>query len=116
MNTNEFKKIIKKAVIEALREELPNIITEVLKSSNNRITEEKQNFNFSSNDVSRADFRQSIINKMGLNIDVPQSPNNLQIINKVNEDGERINPYLNFIMDTAANMTPADRSGLRNLD
>lgn len=114
MDHNKFKNLIKKAVVEALREELPNIVSEVIKSSNKGKINERQDFNFNSSDISRADFRQSVITKMGLN--TPPSSNNLQIIDKVNEDGERINPYLNFIMDTAVNMTPADRSGLRNLD
>ena len=41
----------------------------------------------------------------------------LKIIDKVDEStGERINPYLNFIADAANNMTPQDKSGLRQLD
>ena len=43
--------------------------------------------------------------------------NDLKVIDKVDEStGEKVNPYLNFIADAAANMTPMDRSGLRNLE
>ena len=33
------------------------------------------------------------------------------VVDTVNE-----NPYMNFIMDAAANMTPQDKSGLSRLD
>jgi hypothetical protein len=43
--------------------------------------------------------------------------NDLKVIDAVDEStGEKVNPYLAFINDAAANMSPMDRSGLRQLD
>ena len=55
--------------------------------------------------------------KMGAEFGFQPQRNDLKVIDKVDEStGEKVNPYLNFIADAAANMTAHDRSGLRNLD
>lgn len=120
MNVKLFKKLIREAVIEALHEELPDIINEVMDKQNKQPLRENKTFNFTSADVSPlpGDVRNSLAAKMGMEFGftTPQR-NDLKVIDKVDEStGERINPYLNFIADAAANMTPMDKSGLRNLD
>jgi hypothetical protein len=41
----------------------------------------------------------------------------LKVIDAVDEStGEKVNPYMAFINDAANNMSPMDRSGLRQLD
>jgi hypothetical protein len=40
----------------------------------------------------------------------------LEVINAVDEvTGERVNPFAAFLADSAANMTPQERAGLKNL-
>jgi hypothetical protein len=40
----------------------------------------------------------------------------LKVIDSVDSlTGEKVNPYLNFITDAAANMTPQEKAGLKNL-
>jgi hypothetical protein len=55
---------------------------------------------------------------MGMEFGLLQSQlNELKVINAVDDStGEKINPFAAFIADAAANMSPMDRSGLRNLD
>jgi len=46
-----------------------------------------------------------------------QPQQQLKVIDAVDEaTGEKVNPFAAFIADAAANMTPMDRSGLRQLD
>jgi hypothetical protein len=46
----------------------------------------------------------------------PQSLTKLEVIDAVDENtGEKVNPYLAFLNDSAANMTPQERAGLKNL-
>lgn len=128
MNIKAFKRLIKEAVSEAIYEELPEILEEVLRKQNKqalREGNETTNFNFTSNDVptSRlpADVRNSLAAKIGgtMGFQQPAQPAmpKLEIINKVDEQtGQAVNPYLAFIADAAANMTPQERSGLQNLD
>ena len=81
---------------------------------------ENKTFNFTSADVSplSGDVRNSLMAKMGAEFGfTPPQRNDLKVIDRVDETtGEKVNPYLNFIADAAANMTPMDKSGLRNLD
>ena len=120
MNVKLFKKLIREAVIEALHEELPDIINETLAKQNKQPIREGKTFNFTSADVSPlpGDVRSSLMTKMGAEFGFQQPQrSDLKVIDKVDEStGEKLNPYLNFIADAAANMTPMDRSGLRNLD
>jgi hypothetical protein len=56
--------------------------------------------------------------KMGAEFGFQQPQrNDLKVIDAVDEStGEKVNPYMAFINDAAANMSPMDRSGLRQLD
>ena len=120
MNVKLFKKLIREAVIEALHEELPEIISEVLASQNKQQLRENRTFNFTSADIAPlpGDVRSSLMAKMGAEFGFQQPQrSDLKVIDAVDEStGEKVNPYLAFINDSAANMSPMDRSGLRNLD
>jgi hypothetical protein len=118
MNVKLFKKLIKEAVAEAIYEELPEILNEVLSQNKQPLREEKT-FNFTSTDVMplSGDVRSSLMAKMGAEFGFQPPQPALKVIDAVDEStGEKVNPYLNFIADAAANMSPMDRSGLRNLD
>lgn len=106
MKIDLFKKLIKEAVAEAVREELTNILGEQqTKPKLNHLQE--QNFNFTSNDVmtTRTNLREKMGNMFGF--EEPQS--------QLKVDNNSENPYLAFIADAASNMTPQERSGLKNL-
>lgn len=118
MKANAFKKLIKEAVAEAVREELQEIFTQQ-KSIPSPIREMKT-VSFTSNDIAGVtDVRAQLRAQMGEAFGFSQQSvtNNLKIIDAVDPStGDKINPYLNFIADAAANMSAADRSGLRQLD
>jgi hypothetical protein len=120
MNIKLFKKLIKEAVTEAIYEELPDIINEVLAKQNKQTLREGKTMSFTSADVAplSGDVRSSLMAKMGAEFGFQQPQrNDLKVIDAVDEStGEKVNPYLAFINDAAANMSPMDRSGLRNLD
>jgi hypothetical protein len=119
MNIKLFKKLIKEAVTEAIYEELPDIINEALAKQNKSPLRENKTFNFTSADVAPlpGDVRSSLMAKMGAEFGFQQPQQALKVIDAVDEStGEKVNPYLAFIADSAANMTPMDKSGLRNLD
>jgi hypothetical protein len=120
MNIKLFKKLIKEAVTEAIYEELPDIINEVLTKQNKQTLREGKTISFTSADVAplSGDVRSSLMAKMGAEFGFQQPQrNDLKVIDAVDEStGEKVNPYLAFINDAAANMSPMDRSGLRQLD
>ena len=119
MNVKLFKKLIKEAVTEAIYEELPDIINEALAKQNKQPLRENKSFNFTSADVSPlpGDARSSLMAKMGAEFGFQSPAPQLKVIDAVDETtGEKVNPYLAFIADAANNMTPMDKSGLRNLD
>ena len=119
MNVKLFKKLIREAVIEALHEELPDIINEVLAKQNKQPLRENKSFNFTSADAAPlpGDVRSLLMAKMGAEFGFQPQRNDLKVIDAVDEStGEKVNPYLAFINDAAANMSPMDRSGLRNLE
>ena len=119
MNIKVFKKLIKEAVTEAIYEELPDIINEVLAKQNKQTLRENKSFNFTSADVQplAGDVRSSLMAKMGAEFGFQPQRNDLKVIDAVDEStGEKINPYLAFINDAANNMSPMDRSGVRQLD
>jgi len=118
MNVKLFKKLIREAVIEALHEELPDIINETLAKQNKQPIREGKTFNFTSADAQLpGDVRSSLMAKMGAEFGFQPQRNDLKVIDAVDEStGERVNPYLAFINDAANNMSPMDRSGLRQLD
>jgi hypothetical protein len=117
MNVKSFKNLIKEAVSEAVREELQAILIENQKPQAS--LKESKTINFTSEDINGInDVRTQLRSKMGNmfgfsqpNI-TPLSNNGIPlVVDTVNE-----NPYMNFIMDAAANMTPQDKSGLSRLD
>jgi hypothetical protein len=120
MNVKVFKKLIKEAVVEAIYEELPDMIDEALTKQNKQQLHENKSFNFTSADIAplSGDVRNSLMAKMGAEFGFQQPQrNDLKVIDAVDPStGEKVNPYLAFINDAAANMTPMDRSGLRNLE
>ena len=120
MNIKLFKKLIKEAVTEAIYEELPDIINEVLIKQSKQILREGKTMSFTSADVAplSGDVRSSLMAKMGTEFGFQQPQrNDLKVIDAVDDNtGERVNPYLAFINDAANNMSPMDRSGLRQLD
>lgn len=108
MKIDLFKKLIKEAVAEAVREELTNILGEQqTKPKVNSLQE--QNLNFTSNDVMTT--RTNIREKMGSMFGFEEPTNNSTL--KIDNSAE--NPYLAFLADSAANMTPQERAGLKNL-
>jgi hypothetical protein len=119
MNVKLFKKLIKEAVVEAIYEELPDMIDEALAKQNKQPLHENKSFNFTSTDVNPlpGDVRNSLMAKMGAEFGFQQPQrNDLKIIDDVDPStGEKLNPYLAFINDAANNMTAQDISGLRNL-
>jgi hypothetical protein len=120
MNIKLFKKLIKEAVTEAIYEELPDLIEEALAKHNKQPLNENRTMSFTSADVAplSGDVRSSLMAKMGAEFGFQQPQHtDLKVIDQVDEStGEKVNPYLNFIADAAANMSPMDRSGLRQLD
>jgi hypothetical protein len=112
MNVKAFKNLIKEAVAEAVREELHAVLNEN-KSINS--LQENKTFNFTSNDISNAgDIKAQLRSKMGaaFGFEQPAVSNNgvPLVIDKTNE-----NPFANFIVDAALNMTAQDKAGLNNL-
>ena len=120
MNIKLFKKLIKEAVAEAMYEELPDIINEVLAKQNKQPLTENRTMSFTSADAQPlpGDVRNSLMAKMGAEFGFQQPQrNDLKVIDAVDEStGEKVNPYLAFLNDAAANMSQMDRSGLRQLD
>jgi hypothetical protein len=112
MKVDLFKKLIKEAVAEAVREELNTIFSETLKQ---KPIQESQTLNFTSNDVMnvRTNIREKMSSMFGFdqnsNINGNSSNSTLQV------DNNAENPFLSFIADAAANMTPQERAGLKNL-
>jgi len=125
MNIKAFKKLIKEAVIDAIQEELPYILEEHMAKQEKKALRENKTMSFSSTDVqpSNPAVRSQLAEKMGAMFGmVPQqqyqSSVPLEVIrDQVNEEtGEPVNPYLAFLVDSAQNMTPQERSGLKNLE
>ena len=124
MNTKAFKRLIKEAVIDAIHEELPFILEEHMAKQEKKALRENRTISFTSNDVisGNSDVRASLRSKMGeqFGFNQPQQYQSsipLEVIHdKIDETtGEPVNPYLAFLADSAANMTPQERAGLKNL-
>jgi hypothetical protein len=108
MNAKLFKQLIKEAVREAVREEIGVLLLEQKKQELN----ESKIFNFTSNDVPASpEVKTALHSKMSamFGYETPQAQSHL----KVNPASD--NPFAAFIADAAANMTPQEVSGLRNL-
>ena len=85
MNVKLFKKLIREAVIEALHEELPDIINETLAKQNKLSVNENRTFNFTSADIAPlpGDVRSSLMAKMGAEFGfTPPQRNDLKVIDK----------------------------------
>jgi len=99
MNTKAFKRLIKEAVIDAIHEELPYILEEHMAKQEKKALRENRTMSFTSEDVLPVSAKASLHSKMGamFGYETPQAQTSLKVA------------------DAAANMTPMDRSGLRNL-
>ena len=124
MNIKAFKKLIKEAVIDAIHEELPYILEEHMAKQEKKALREGRTMNFTSADIQPANpaVRSQLAEKMGTMFGMApqqqyQSKVPLEVIrDQVDEStGEPVNPYLAFLVDSAQNMTPQERSGLSNL-
>jgi hypothetical protein len=112
MKVDLFKKLIKEAVAEAVREELNTIFNEVQKP---KPIQENQTLNFTSNDVMtvRTNIREKMGSMFGFDQNLNMNENSSNSTLQVDTNAE--NPYLSFIADSAATMTPQERAGLKNL-
>jgi hypothetical protein len=124
MNIKAFKKLIKEAVIDAIHEELPYILEEHIAKQEKRSLRENRTMNFTSNDIQPAnpEIRSQLAEKMGTMFGMSPQPQYqssvpLEVIrDQVNDEtGEPVNPYLAFLVDSANNMTPQEKAGLKNL-
>lgn len=98
MKVDVFKKLIKEAVREVLREELSQIKPTPIQE--NRI------MSFTTQDVDMVAYRQNLAASMGLTPPTQQSYSKSQ-------SKSTGNPYLDIIAETAANMTPQDLAAMR---
>ena len=108
MNAKTFKSLIKEAVREAVREEIGVLLLEQNKQELN----ENKTFSFTSNDVptsNNTEAKTALRSKMGAMFGYEQPQSNLKV------DSKSDNPFAAFIEDSAATMTPQERSGLKNL-
>jgi hypothetical protein len=126
MNIKAFKKLIKEAVIDAIHEELPYILEEHMAKQDKKALRENRTMSFTSNDIQPANpaVRNQLAEKMGsmFGMSTPaqsqyQSSVPLEVIKNGVDDttGEPVNPYLAFLVDSANNMTPQEKAGLKNL-
>jgi hypothetical protein len=93
MKVDVFKKLIKEAVREVLREELSQV--------NPTQIQENKTISFTTQDVDMVAYRQNLAATMGLT--PPSQP-------KAQSTG---NPYLDIIAETASNMTSQDLAAMR---
>lgn len=97
MKVDVFKKLIKEAVREVLREELSQIKPTPI--------QENRTVSFTTQDVDMVAYRQNLAASMGLS-----SPQSSYSKSQTQSTG---NPYLDIIAETAANMTPQDLAAMR---
>ena len=95
MKVDVFKKLIKEAVREVLREELSQVKPTPI--------QENRTMSFTTQDVDMVAYRQNLAASMGLT--TPLQPNS-----KVQSTG---NPYLDIIAETASTMTSQDLAAMR---
>ena len=98
MKVDVFKKLIKEAVREVLREELSQVKPTPI--------QENRTMSFTTQDVDMVAYRQNLAASMGLN-----SPS--QPVYSKPQTASTGNPYLDIIAETAANMTPQDMAAMR---
>jgi thioredoxin-related protein len=98
MKVDVFKKLIKEAVREVLREELSQIKPTPI--------QENRTVSFTTQDVDMVAYRQNLAASMGLS----STPQSSYSKSQTQSTG---NPYLDIIAETAANMTPQDLAAMR---
>jgi hypothetical protein len=98
MKVDVFKKLIKEAVREVLREELSQVQPTPIK--------ENRTMSFTTQDVDMMAYRQNLAASMGLTPPVQSQYSKPQAVSTGN-------PYLDIIAETAANMTPQDVAAMR---
>jgi hypothetical protein len=98
MKVDVFKKLIKEAVREVLREELSQV--------NPTQIQENKTMSFTTQDIDMVAYRQNLAANMGLAS--PSQP--IYAKTKVQSTG---NPYLDIIAETASTMTPQDLAAMR---
>jgi ABC-type metal ion transport system substrate-binding protein len=98
MKVDVFKKLIKEAVREVLREELSQVQPTPIK--------ENRTMSFTTQDVDMVAYRQNLAASMGLNPPTQQIHSNPQVASTGN-------PYLDIIAETAATMTPQEVAQMR---
>jgi hypothetical protein len=117
MNVKAFKGLIKEAVAEAIREELLAILSDSPQAvSKPSPLKENKTVSFTTNDIhetidARAQLRAKMGAAFGFNTPAVSSYSGLEL--KV--DPANDNPFTDFIMDAAANMSAQDKAGLKNL-
>jgi hypothetical protein len=98
MKVDVFKKLIKEAVREVLREELSQVQPTPIK--------ENRTMSFTTQDVDMVAYRQNLASSMGLTSPAQSSYSKPSVASTGN-------PYLDIIAETAANMTPQDIAAMR---
>jgi hypothetical protein len=93
MKVDVFKKLIKEAVREVLREELSQV--------NPTPIQENRTMSFTTQDVDMVAYRQNLASSMGLISPFPPKPQSTG------------NPYLDIIAETASTMTSQDLAAMR---
>jgi ABC-type metal ion transport system substrate-binding protein len=97
MKVDVFKKLIKEAVREVLREELSQVKPTPI--------QENRTMSFTTQDVDMVAYKQNLAASMGLT-----HPQQSYQKPQTSSTG---NPYLDIIAETAANMTPQDLAAMR---
>ena len=98
MKVDLFKKLIKEAVREVLREELSQVQPTPI--------QENRTMSFTTQDVDMVAYRQNLASSMGLTL--PSQPSHQKL-----QAPSTGNPYLDIIAETAANMTSQDLAAMR---
>ena len=98
MKVDVFKKLIKEAVREVLREELSQVKPTPI--------QENRTMSFTTQDVDMVAYRQNLAASMGLT--PPQQPTHSKP-----QSSSTGNPYLDIIAETASTMTAQDLAAMR---
>lgn len=108
METQKLKNLIKEAVREVLKEELANLGKQKIQESLST-QEEWPTVNLTTKNVNAANFRQSLMDQMGIS--------NQQPVTKPTTFAEKQNVYQNMLAQVASEMrqNPADISNFRNI-
>lgn len=112
MNAQLFKKLIKDACREAVREELNKAIKEGKFNNNNILQEDMQSFNFTTENIDPSMSKKMVKQQMDQMFGgktMQKSPSQgLKVLPGAS------NPFAAFLEDSAQNLTPQELNGLRN--